>query len=1151
MRRRIINGKTIKAITSGIIACALAMSGISVPQVKAEANEQTGSGYVFIDEYPTEGDYQDGERIKAIEANKLYNKRAFVDFAKKTSNKYTGLTYTHSSVFDKCTIINGIDVSKWNGTIDWAKVKADGIEFAFIRVGNRGVFDGKLYEDPTYEYNLKEAIAAGVKVGVYVYSQATTQKEAIEEANFALSRIKKYNITMPVVFDFEYYNGPSGRLYDAHLTVKQATAVCEAFCKRVEDAGYTGMLYGNPSMFKWSVDADQVAKKYPIWLAHYTTETSYTGEYDYWQYSSSGKINGISGAVDCIFWYNPVASTGLTLSASKKTMTVGQKYKIKGTLKPKKSTDIITWKSSNPNVAYIDQSGNIVASYRGTTTITGTTTSGISKTCELTVYDKLTNYEIAPLSTSTYTYSGSENKPTISIRSKKKRPKTGVTNTSVNLRTGPGVEYSAKLTLPVNASVKIYNTHKSSLDEDWYSVSYKVNNRNYRGYVFAEYVTPNVDYIVLANNTYKVDYQSNINAGTAKITADAETAKYFKGQLTKEFTINHKSIKELSKCNIDSYNYTGSPIEPDVIMLYKSMVLKKDKDYKLSYSNNIGSGEANIKIEGIGNYKDTVSKTFRIIGSRKYTIEAVDNQIFTGEEIKPQIVLRDSETGKVLDSNEYEVTYSDNRELGTAKATIRGIGKYDGVSNVYFEIVESKEDNRKPISVYNVENSEYTGKEITKAVKVVADGVELSEENYEITYENNVEVGAAKVIVTGKGAYTGKIEIIYYIERANINNSGFSVNEISDKIYSGEPNLPQVILQNETKGLIDGTDYIVEYLDNTDAGNATIKLTGIGNYTGVREIKFNILPKSIEAASVNDIENMTYAMKALNPKPAVKCDQKTLLDNIDYKLSYKNNTKVGVATVYISGCGNYSGTISKTFNIVQRNIRTCTFGEIKNVSYTGKSRTPSVSVKYENNILEKNKSYKVEYFNNKAIGRAKVTIKGIGNFTGEKTLYFKIVPSKVQKTVLKKNKTNVEIKWDNVKGASGYAVYRSTSKTGKYKRIADVKKNAYTNKNLAIGSTYYYKVRAYKVVNGKKYYGEFSTVKSTRMLLSGKAKVSSLNVRKSAGTSSAVILRLNKNEKVTILKKIKDNRNNIWYQVKINKASKTYTGYVFAKYIQY
>ena len=174
MRRRIINGKTIKAITSGIIACALAMSGISVPQVKAEANEQTGSGYVFIDEYPTEGDYQDGERIKAIEANKLYNKRAFVDFAKKTSNKYTGLTYTHSSVFDKCTIINGIDVSKWNGTIDWAKVKADGIEFAFIRVGNRGVFDGKLYEDPTYEYNLKEAIAAGVKVGVYVYSQATT-----------------------------------------------------------------------------------------------------------------------------------------------------------------------------------------------------------------------------------------------------------------------------------------------------------------------------------------------------------------------------------------------------------------------------------------------------------------------------------------------------------------------------------------------------------------------------------------------------------------------------------------------------------------------------------------------------------------------------------------------------------------------------------------------------------------------------------------------------------------------------------------------------------------------------------------------------------------------------------------------------------------
>ncbi len=1150
MRRRIIKGNIIKAVTSSILALALILSGTEAP-VKAQADEQTGSGYVFIDEYPTEGDYQDGERIKAIEANKLYNKRAFVDFAKKTSNKYTGLTYTHSSVFDKCTIINGIDVSKWNGTIDWAKVKADGIEFAFIRVGNRGVFDGKLYEDPTYKYNLKEAIAAGVKVGVYVYSQAITQKEAIEEADFALSRIKKYNITMPVVFDFEYYNGPSGRLYDAHLSVSQATAICEAFCKRVEDAGYTGMLYGNPSMFKWSVNADQVAKKYPIWLAHYITETSYTGKYDYWQYSSSGKINGINGAVDCIFWYNPVAATGLTLSASKKTMTVGQKYKITGTLTPKKSTDIITWKSSNPNVAYVDQSGNIVASYRGKTTITGTTTSGVSKTCEITVNDKLTNYEIAPLSKSAYTYAGYEIKPTVTVRSKNKQAVSGTTTTSVNLRTGPGVDYSAKVTIPANVNVTIYNTHKSNLDENWYSVMCKYNNKTYRGYMFADYVNATSSYVELKNTYYSVSYSSNVGAGDAKISVTANKDKYFTGTLTKAFTINKKSIMNFANYNIDSYNYTGSPIEPDVIMIYKNMVLKKGKDYKLTYSNNIGSGIASVKISGIGNYMHSITKTFRIVGSRKYMIEAVDNQIFTGGEIKPHIVVKDIETGKTLGADEYQVTYSNNTSVGTATATVKGIGKYDGVSNVYFEIVESNENVRKPITVYNIDNCEYTGKEIAPGVKVLSEGVELSEGDYDIVYQNNLEVGAAKVTVTGKGAYTGKVEITYYIERADINNKEFSVNEVDDKVYSGEANTPQVILQYETKGLLDGTDYIVEYLDNTDAGVATVRLTGIGNYTGVRDVNFKILPKSIEVASISDIENMTYNMKSQEPQPTVTYEQKTLMNNRDYKLTYKNNVKVGEATVYVNGCGNYVGTISKNFKIVKRNIRTCSFSEISNVSYTGNNRIPAVSVKYDNNKLAKNRAYTIKYSNNKAIGTAKATITGIGNFTGTKTIYFKIVPAKVKKNTLKQNKTNVELSWDKVKGATGYQIYRSTRKDGRYIKIADVKKNSYTNKSLAIGSKYYYKIRAYRVTNNRTYIGDFSTTKGVEILLKGKSKVNNLNVRKGAGTTSAVKIKINKNQKVTILKRIKDRSNNVWYKVRLSKGSKTYTGYVFAKYIQY
>lgn len=218
-------------------------------------------------------------------------------------SEYTGQTYLHNDRFDGHTVVNGIDVSYHNGGIDWNKVKAAGIEYAMIRVGYRGYTSGTLNEDVNFRSNIQGALTAGLKVGVYIFSQAINNAEAVEEANFIMDRISGYGITLPVVIDFEYASGNTGRLYNAKLSVDEATGVCGTFGNTVAARGYTPMIYANKSMLQSNLHADVLSRYFKIWLANYTTVTNYGGDYYAWQYSSKGRINGISGYVDCNFFY--------------------------------------------------------------------------------------------------------------------------------------------------------------------------------------------------------------------------------------------------------------------------------------------------------------------------------------------------------------------------------------------------------------------------------------------------------------------------------------------------------------------------------------------------------------------------------------------------------------------------------------------------------------------------------------------------------------------------------------------------------------------------------------------------------------------------------------------------------------------------------
>lgn len=223
------------------------------------------------------------------------------------ADPFTGLVYTHSHPNADNGFVYGIDVSYYNGSIDWEAVKRSGIQNVMVRVGYRGYgSEGTLNEDPKFRENIEGALEAGLDVGVYIFSQAITQQEASDEADFVIDRIREYNITLPVVIDFEFAStasGTGGRLYDANLSVDKATKVCKAFCRIVKEEGYTAMVYANKSMLTDHLNAADISDQYMVWLANYTTNTTYTGRYDVWQYSSSGRVDGISGYVDCNFWY--------------------------------------------------------------------------------------------------------------------------------------------------------------------------------------------------------------------------------------------------------------------------------------------------------------------------------------------------------------------------------------------------------------------------------------------------------------------------------------------------------------------------------------------------------------------------------------------------------------------------------------------------------------------------------------------------------------------------------------------------------------------------------------------------------------------------------------------------------------------------------
>lgn len=327
-----------------------------------------------------------------------------------------------------------IDISYWQGKVtdaNWQKIKAAGVTHAILRAGYSALSSGAHNSDSVFSNNINGAHKAGIKVGVYYYSTAKTAAEAKSEAQYTVKLLEKYKskITLPVAFDYE----TGGRLTSSVMK-KTGTASCTAYCDYIKSAGYTPMVYANYTTLVNYIDYKALQSKYPIWLANYTTNgiaTSYPGDYCMWQYSSSGKVNGLAGSVDINYVFNN-GQGGFFAEGAPSIVKVAppapnpevNSYKIITRSKMNIRTGPST---SNKKVGTVNSGEAVYA-----TGITGT-------------WAKLTNGYYMSLSSCKFV---------------------AKTTTSVNYRTGPGTNYKKKGTYSKGKVITIH-----SMKNGWAKIS--------------------------------------------------------------------------------------------------------------------------------------------------------------------------------------------------------------------------------------------------------------------------------------------------------------------------------------------------------------------------------------------------------------------------------------------------------------------------------------------------------------------------------------------------------------------------------------------------------------------------------------------------------------------------------------------------------
>lgn len=535
------------------------------------------------------------------------------------------------------------------------------------------------------------------------------------------------------------------------------------------------------------------------------------------------------------------------------------------------------------------------------------------------------------------------------------------------------------------------------------------------------------DYSLTAGIDYTFAYSANNNqVGTAYITVTG-TGNYT-GTRVEKFTIGTLlSTGSITVEGIRDKEYNGLDTKPENIVVTfnkTGSVLEENTDYMVKYykdekclteasaSDLIHAGTVYVAVIGTASpqtgYVGTAVYPYEITRKSLTSadIEVVGNNDmdYTGEELNPDLTLKDTSTGKLIDSTQYTVKYENNIEIGTATATITATetGNYKDSKIIYYNITKHNIDK---VTADAIPDQNYTGTYIIPDVALYDNGKKLiNGEDYIVTNGNNLRAGESWVIIQGLGNYDGTKRVYFNIIASM---EQVIVDDIEDQLYTGRPVEPKITVACGGNTLVENVDYKVIYANNVALGDASVTVVPLTKYyTGTVVKKFRIT-NSLTSAKVTGIpESVLYNGSAITPVPVVSIGSKTLTQGVDYTVTYKNNVKVGTASIVIAGTGIYSGTKTVTFKITEKSIHNCTVYAVESQFYTGRPVTPPVVVKDGVTVLTENRDYALSYSNNQNIGMASVTITGRGDYKGAVTKTFAIAEQKAVTNVLIQNKNS-------------------------------------------------------------------------------------------------------------------------------------------------
>ena len=726
-------------------------------------------------------------------------------------------------------------------------------------------------------------------------------------------------------------------------------------------------------------------------------------------YSNNTNVGTATATITCKGNYTGTKSANFTIGSaaatqiSTCTITLGTtSYTYDGTAKQ----PAVTVKNGSTTLAkgtdYAVSYSNNTNAGTATVTITGAGKYTGTATKTFTISAKSANSLTMTVSPTNYTYDGSAKKPTVTVKDGSKTLVSGTdytvsysNNTNVGTATAT-ITCKGNYTGTKSANFTIGSAAATQISTC--TITLGTTSYTYDGTAKQPAVTVKNGSATLTKGTdYIVSYINNTNAGTAA--AVVSGAGKYTGTVNKTFTISAKNANSLTMTvSPTGYTYDGKPKTPSVTVKDGSVTLANGVDYTVSYSNNTNVGTATAKITCMGNYTGTKSANFTISKVAPVAISSgtvslgTTYYIYDGTAKQPAVTVKYG-TETLVNGTDYTVSYTNNTKAGTASVTITGKGSYTGTVTKSFTI-EPKNVSGLDISVAPTSYT-YDGKAKTPAVTVKNGSTTLVKDtDYTVSYLNNTAVGTATVTVTGKGNYSGSRSLNFTIsEPAAISLTGCTASlGTSSYTYDGAAKQPSVTVKYGSSTLVKGTDYIVSYTNNINAGTATVTISGAGRYTGTLTRTFTINPKSVSGlTAVVSPSGYTYDGTAKKPDITVSDGSRTLTAGKDYTVAYSNNVNVGTATVTIKGAGNYTGTLNKSFRISAKPVSDLEVTlSATSYTYDGSAKQPSVTVAYGTRKLVNGTDYTVSYSNNTKIGTATVTITGNGNFTGTKAAYFTI-----------------------------------------------------------------------------------------------------------------------------------------------------------------